>query len=101
MATVLCTRVNASEEISGVKFKQVENGMLSEEISDEQAAEFVLVGGYELVGGGEPRKETKAEEKARLKAEAKAKEEAEERAAAEAQAQAEAEAAAAPGDNKE
>ena len=50
MAKVLCTLPNASEEISGIKFKQVDGGMLSEDISDEDAANFVSINGYELVG---------------------------------------------------
>lgn len=51
MPKVLCTRPNASEEISGVKFEPVEGGMLSEEISDEQAAAFTVIPGYELQAG--------------------------------------------------
>lgn len=49
MAKVLCTLPNASEEISGVKFEQREDGMLSEDISDEQAAAFVEIPGYALM----------------------------------------------------
>lgn len=49
MARVLCTRPNAAEEISGVNFTQHENGMLSEEISDDQAAAFCEIPGYDLV----------------------------------------------------
>lgn len=50
MAKVLCTRPNASEEINGVAFTQTEEGMLSEEISDEQAEAFCAIPGYTLVG---------------------------------------------------
>lgn len=50
MAKVLCTRPNASDEISGIKFEQHERGMVSVDIDDEQAAAFLDVGGYESVG---------------------------------------------------
>ena len=40
---VLCILENASDEISGVKFEQVEGGMLSEEISDDVAALFLEI----------------------------------------------------------
>lgn len=53
MAQVLCTRPNAAEEISGVKFSRAEEGMLSEEISDERAAAFLEIPGYALVGAAE------------------------------------------------
>lgn len=51
MARVLCTRPNAAEEISGVKFEQVEGGMLSEEIDQETVDMFLEVGGYEVHAG--------------------------------------------------
>jgi hypothetical protein len=50
MAQVICKLPNASEEISGVKFTAHDGGMLSEEISDEQAARFASIPGYALVG---------------------------------------------------
>lgn len=50
MAKVLCTRPNAAEVISGVNFEQTELGMLSEEISDEQAAAFCEIPGYTIEG---------------------------------------------------
>jgi hypothetical protein len=50
MVQIVCTRPNASEEISGVKFTQHEQGMLSEDISDEQAAVFLSIPGYHVLG---------------------------------------------------
>lgn len=50
MVQVLCTRPNAAEEISGVKFEAVEGGMLSEEIDQDTADMFLEVGGYEIHG---------------------------------------------------
>lgn len=50
MAQVLCTRENASTLINDVKFTQTDTGMLSEDISDEVAANFLEIPGYELVG---------------------------------------------------
>lgn len=50
MARVLCTRPNASDEISGVQFEQHEDGMLSVDISDDQAAAFTEIPGYTLFG---------------------------------------------------
>lgn len=61
MAKVLCTLPNASEEISGVKFVAHEKGMLSEDISDEIAADFASIPGYELVGAKAPASEADAE----------------------------------------
>lgn len=49
MPKVICKLDHASDEISGVKFTAVEGGKLSEEISDEQAARFASIPGYELV----------------------------------------------------
>jgi uncharacterized protein YunC (DUF1805 family) len=50
MAKVICKLPNASEEISGVKFESTIDGigMISEEISDEQAASFMRTAGYAL-----------------------------------------------------
>ena len=50
MPKVLCTLPNASNEISGVKFVAHEKGMLSEDLSDEAAAGFASIAGYEIVG---------------------------------------------------
>ena len=50
MAQVICTLPNASEEISGVAFTAHESGMISAEISDELAADFASINGYQLVG---------------------------------------------------
>ena len=50
MPKVLCTLQNASDEISGVKFVSHANGMLSEDISEEVAADFASIPGYEIVG---------------------------------------------------
>lgn len=45
---VLCTRPNAAELISGVRFTRTDDGMLSEDISDEQAQAFAAIPGYAL-----------------------------------------------------
>lgn len=50
MAKVICTLPNASELINDVKFVSHKDGMVSEEISDEQAANFTAIPGYRLVG---------------------------------------------------
>ena len=50
MAQVICTLPNASEEISGVAFTAHEAGMISAEISDELAADFASIRGYQVVG---------------------------------------------------
>lgn len=63
MAQVLCTLPNASEEISGVKFVSHAKGMLSEEISDDVAADFASIPGYELVSNA-PAGDTKTESEA-------------------------------------
>lgn len=67
MAKVICTLENASDEISGVKFKKHPDGagMVSEDISDEQAARFASIPGYELVGA---KKADSATEKAAAEA---------------------------------
>lgn len=54
MPKVLCTLPNASEEIGGIKFVAHANGMLSEDLSDEQAARLASIQGYEIVGGKAP-----------------------------------------------
>lgn len=54
MPQVLCKLPNASEEISGVKFSTHAAGMLSEDVSDEVAAGFAAIPGYEIVGAQKP-----------------------------------------------
>lgn len=50
MPKVICTLENASDEISGVKFTpHPDGGVVSEEISEDQAAAFTSVPGYALV----------------------------------------------------
>lgn len=51
MSKVICTLPNASELINGVKFEPHERGVISEDISDEQAEAFLAIPGYELDGG--------------------------------------------------
>ena len=48
MARVICTLPNASHLISGVKFEDHELGVVSEEISDDVAAEFAATPGYQM-----------------------------------------------------
>lgn len=55
MPKLLCTLPNASEEISGIKFVSHAAGMLSEDVSDEQAAKFASIPGYEIVGATQPK----------------------------------------------
>jgi len=50
MPKVLCTLPNASEDIGGIKFAQHAKGMLSEDLSDEQAKRLASIPGYEIVG---------------------------------------------------
>lgn len=50
MPRVLCTLPNASANISGVAFTAHEKGMLSEEITTEQAEAFASIPGYDVVG---------------------------------------------------
>lgn len=71
MPKLLCTLPNASEEISGIKFVSHAAGMLSEDVSDEQAAKFASIPGYEIVGATAPKDpavedEAKAAERAAL-----------------------------------
>ena len=63
MPRVICDLPNASDEISGVKFFPLEDGgLISDEISDEQAELFASIPGYTIDGeGAEPVK--KAEPK--------------------------------------
>jgi hypothetical protein len=46
MPKVICTLNNASSEINGVKFTPAEGGMLSDEVSAEQAEAFLSIPGY-------------------------------------------------------
>lgn len=49
MPKVICKLENAADEISGVKFAAREDGFkVSEELSDEAAAVFLSIPGYEL-----------------------------------------------------
>jgi hypothetical protein len=43
---ILCTLLNASELINGVKFFAHKLGMISEEIADEIGNEFIKIEGY-------------------------------------------------------
>ena len=54
MPKVLCTLPNASDEIGGIKFTQHAKGMLSEDLSDEQAKRLASIPGYEMVGAAAP-----------------------------------------------
>lgn len=77
MPKILCTLPNASEEISGVKFVAHAKGMVSEDVSDEVAADFASIPGYEIVGAPAPKVEDpadaeKAAERAALVAKAEA-----------------------------
>lgn len=49
MPKVLCKLDNASESINGVRFVAHKKGMISEEISEEQAKRFARIPGYEIV----------------------------------------------------
>jgi len=54
MPRVICFLPNASDNISGVSFTALEEGrLISAEISEELAAIFASVPGYELVEEGE------------------------------------------------
>jgi len=44
---IICKLPNASEEINGVPFTQVEGGMASEDLDAETAANFLTIPGYE------------------------------------------------------
>lgn len=72
MPKVLCTLPNASSDIGGIKFEQHAKGMLSEDISDEQAKRLASIPGYEIVGAASAPVDPYAAERAAaaLKAEA-------------------------------
>lgn len=46
MARVICSLPNAAEDISGVRFTPADGGMLSDDISEDQAAYFASIPGY-------------------------------------------------------
>lgn len=54
MAKVICTLKTASELINGVKFVTHRDGMISEEISDDVAANFASIPGYVLADAEQP-----------------------------------------------
>jgi hypothetical protein len=62
MPRVLCTLPNASTCINGVDFEPHDHGVLSVDLSDDQAQTFVAIPGYELY-------QVDPEEDARVKAE--------------------------------
>lgn len=52
MPRVICDLPNASLEISGIKFSPLEDGgLISEEISEEQAARLASIPGYSVDEG--------------------------------------------------
>lgn len=52
MPRVICDLPNASDEINGVKFHPLtEGGMISDELSDDDAALFASIPGYALDDG--------------------------------------------------
>lgn len=54
MKQIKCILPNASELINGVKFEQVEDGMLSEPVEPEIAAHFARIPGYEITDASVP-----------------------------------------------
>lgn len=58
MAKVICRLPNASSNIDGIEFQPHPdgNGMVSADISDEQAARFLSIPGYEAVAAKGSRK---------------------------------------------
>ena len=75
MPKIICTRQNASEEISGVKFTLTDDGAVSEDISEEQAQAFLEIDGYEPFKAEPTNSQVNAaelEERARVKAQAAA-----------------------------
>ena len=71
MVQVICTLPNASEEISGVKFCPHDEGMISEDITQEVADGFLLIPhGYKLAGAegkkaADPKEESDEDKAAR------------------------------------
>lgn len=72
MAKVICTLPNASAEISGVQFVEHDEGMISEDISDDLAAEFASITGYKLAAGQQKPVKTAEEDPALAELRAKA-----------------------------
>lgn len=65
MVQVICTLPNASDEISGVKFSAHDEGMISEEVSQEVADGFLEISnGYKLAGDVKTAKQPSDEDKA-------------------------------------
>jgi nucleoid-associated protein YgaU len=92
MPKVICTLPNAAAEINGVKFSLVEGGMLSDEVSAEQAESFLAIPGY-----AEHKEDPEAEARRKAEIAAQAQREADEataKAAAAAKARQDADAAA-------
>ena len=54
MAKVICTLPNASDTINGVRFTRDRGQMISDDMTDEQAAAFERVGGFKIVGKKDP-----------------------------------------------
>jgi hypothetical protein len=74
MPKVICTLENAADEISGVKFTDLEEGAkISEEISEDVAASFLAIDGYKLHGAAVLTSEPAAAPKAAAKSGARAK----------------------------
>lgn len=72
MPKVICTLPNASDEISGVKFSKHpdrEGAMVSENISEDQAAHFLSIAGYEPVGEKKPTATAKSDAEREAEAE--------------------------------
>lgn len=67
MSYVICTLVNASDEINGIKFEAHKEGKISsEKVDAEQAARFASIEGYKLVDAKPAKaKEPKAVESAK------------------------------------
>lgn len=51
MPKVICSLPNASESISGVRFSPQENGVISDDVSEDVAAMFLAIPGYTLAPG--------------------------------------------------
>jgi len=60
MARVVCTLPNASTLINGVPFTEDRGQMISDEISDEVAADFVAIPGYLSLVEAKPTKKPAA-----------------------------------------
>ena len=54
MARVVCSLPNAAPLINGVKFTPDRGQMISDEVSDEVAAAFAAIPGYDLAGAKKP-----------------------------------------------